>query len=155
MIKMIRSLALAATTMIPQTAFADMLDRYETAVERGAENINTFLLGRIPDLAGVMPPSDWQEVDREIGRCMLQEIGSQGGDAAVEAHVRRFEEVAETPITSYAGLVELLSTPILTGAALSADHACGQTERSLKLAVESGMMEVLAKPENQRLLMAD
>jgi hypothetical protein len=150
---MSRRLALAiAVGLIPQFARAELIDRYETGLETFLANFFAFYVSRIPALEGNTPRTEWEEIDRTIGRCVLASYEAEAGAQGVEDFVKRIEALAALQITSNRALMAAMS-PIMTDTVANAAAAtCGQEQRTQELMAATRMMEILSDPANLALL---
>ncbi len=151
-----RSLALAAlAVLLPLAAHADaMLDRYIAASTTQAEAMQSFLVSRVPDLADVLPPTEWGDEEVAVAQCTLDGIRDARGEAGVEEFVAATEMMAATPITSFgsigAGAPEILTDDL----SMQLTQDCGGMELAMRQMQESGLMEKLQDPAIMQALMA-
>jgi hypothetical protein len=149
-------LALAQTAMAQDAlARSDLLERYETASERLSGNFIGFYLSRLPEHADKMPGTDWEEVDREIGTCVLAQIEDEKGRDAAESLVVVVETMADTEIASFADFQRVITFQISDGAALAALSGCGQQDRAFLRDYEAGLVDLLSDPAIVARLQAD
>lgn len=146
---------LAATCLIPSLARADLLNRYETGFETFSARFYAFYISRIPELKGNTPPVEWQEIDREIGRCVLATYESERGAAAAEAMVAGIEVLAATEISTKSGLDAAMAPLMTDDVANRAAESCGQIDRTNEIVSATRMLEIITSPANHALLNAD
>lgn len=151
-----RSLALAALAVaLPLAAHADAaLDRYIAASTAQAEMMQGFLVSRVPDLADVLPPTEWGEEEIAVAQCTLDGIRDARGESGVEDYLVALETVAAQPITSFASIGTNLPEVLSDDLAMELAQGCGGMELAMRQMQESGLMEKLQDPAIMQALMA-
>ena len=146
---------LAVSAVVPTFANADLLDRYETAMERFQINFTAFYISRIPELEGNMPPTEWEDIDRDIGRCVLKTYEAATGAAGVEAFVIGIEALAAVEVTSNRVITAAMAPVMADTVANAAVESCGQNDRTNEILARTGMIAIISDPENQVALNAE
>lgn len=142
-------------SLIPTLVHADLLLRYENGIEAFMANFSAFYISRVPELEGNMTPIEWEDIDREIGRCVLAAYEAELGADAAEDFVAEVEALARVDITSNRVMNEAMA-PIMTNAAANrAVAVCGQNERTAEQLANSRMIEIISDPKNLALLNAE
>ena len=146
---------LLALATCPQAVFADLLARYEAAAEQTSRNLIGFYLSRLPEHADKMPTTEWEAIDREIAVCVLARVEDEKGPDAAENLIVLFESMVTIEVTTFAGVMELMSVQITDATALAALSECGQMERNALRDQESGLMDLVSDPGIAARLRAD
>lgn len=142
-------------TLLPGLARADMLDRYRDASVAQATRIHAFMIARVPEIEAVLPDTDWTPAMDAVATCTLDGIKAAKGDDGVEAYVAALEAWSATEITSMGTMADGMD-PILGDAlALQLTQDCGGMELAATQMRESGMIEMMSRPDVMERLMAE
>jgi hypothetical protein len=136
-------------------AEADDLDRLQIASEGVARQMNTFLLSRVPDLAGILPPVDWQAEERAVARCTLDGIAAEKGAEGVEAYVAGMERWAAAPIRTMNDRAAAMPRIMTDDLVMILADQCGAMKLAERRAAESGWAEAAQRPEVMAALWAE
>ena len=152
-----KPLALAALCALsfPALASADaLLDRNQAASTAQAQASQAFLVARVPELAAVLPPSEWTPEMIAVAECTLDGVRAERGDAGVEEFVAATEEWAAMPVTSFTGMGENMPAVLSDSLSMELAQSCGGMELAMRQMQESGMLAVLQQPDVMQRLMA-
>lgn len=148
-----RILAIALTLIGAPALAQSELDRLEAASVSAGENLETFLVSRVPEIAPAIPDWAWDEDMRAAAVCTLDAIRAEGGDAAVEGYLDEMEVFAEVEITSMEQVAAITPVPINTDFAMRTGQACGTAEIAMRRMRDSGLMEAMMAPDVMGRLM--
>ena len=142
-------------TLLPGLARADLLDRYRDATVAQATRMHAFMIARVPEIAAVLPDTDWTPAMDAIATCTLDGIRAANGEDGVEAYVTALESWSATEIRSMSTMADGMD-PILGDAlALQLAQDCGGMELAATQMRESGMIEMMSRPDVMERLMAE
>jgi hypothetical protein len=148
-----RILAIALTLIGAPALAQSELDRLEAASVSAGENLEAFLVSRVPEIAPAIPDWAWDEDMRAAAVCTLDAIRAEGGDAAVEGYLDEMEVFAEIEITSMEQVAAITPVPINTDFAMRTGQACGTAEIAMRRMRDSGLMEAMMTPDVMGRLM--
>jgi hypothetical protein len=148
-----RILAIALTLIGAPALAQSELDRLEAASVSAGENLEAFLVSRVPEIAPAIPDWAWDEDMRAAAVCTLDAIRAEGGDAAVEGYLDEMEVFAEIEITSMEQVAAITPVPINTDFAMRTGQACGTAEIAMRRMRDSGLMEAMMAPDVMGRLM--
>ncbi len=140
-----KRIVLAGFLALSTPALADDLTRLEAATEAATRQLNAFLVSRAPELGPVMPSEAWDSRFRNAGRCFLNEIARQKGDAGVATYLNALEGWGQTKITSMSQLGRM-PAPLVDAAAQSAAKTCKTIELATFRMYQSGMLQMMQDP---------
>ncbi len=148
--------AFLATALILMTApvlAQSDLQRLEAATVAAGENIEAFLVSRVPTLADSMPDWTFDDELRAAGACTLEEIRNRNGNAAVEQYLTSLEAFAELEITSMQQMATATPVPIDADTGMQIARICGSDEIAMRRVTELGFMEAMMDPDVMMALM--
>lgn len=142
-------------TLLPCLASADMLDRYRDASVAQATRMHEFMIARVPEIEAVLPNTDWTPEMDAVASCTLDGLRAANGDDGVEAYVAALEAWSAIEIRSMSTMADGMD-PILGDAlALQLAQDCGGMELAATQMRESGMLEMMTRPDVMERLMAE
>ena len=143
---------LALSILATPVAAQSELDRMETAAETAAQAMEVFMVSRVPALADVMVPWEWDDELRQLGACTLDVVRGIGGDAMVSEYVSQMETYAAAEFNSLQSFSS--NAPSIGIQHFEAiDAACQTATVSQRRMVESGLMDAMMQPEVIQALM--
>ena len=144
-----------AVILAPTFARADMLDRYRDASVAQATRMHEFMIARVPEIEAVLPGNDWTPAMDAVATCTLDGIRAAKGEDGVVAYVTALEAWSATEIRSMSTMADGMD-PILGDAlALQLSQDCGGMELAATQMRESGMIDVMSRPDVMERLMAE
>jgi len=150
----LRALALLLALTLPGAALADLLDRYRTASEAQAASMAAFMTARVPDLAEVIPPPEWSPEAEAVGVCTLDAVLAARGADGLEAFVGAVEAMAAIEITSMEAFAAQTPPLLAEEFFLQVSQDCGAMDLAFQQMQDSGMLEMMQRPEVMEALMA-
>lgn len=150
------ALTLALTSaLLPTLAHADIRDRYRDASVAQATRMHAFMVSRVPEIAAVLPDTTWTPQMDAIATCTIDGLRAAKGDTGVEAYVTALEAWSAQEIRSMATMADGMD-PILSDAlALQLAQDCGGMELAAQQMQNSGMVEMLSRPDVMERVMAE
>ncbi len=157
---MTRRFAFAAVValagMMPFAAQADdLLDRYKAASQMQAEKMSDFMIARVPELEGVIPPTEWTAEADVVGQCTVDRVRADRGEDGLEAYVAAVEEMAAVEVTSLSQMGENIPELLTDMYFMQVAQDCGAMDLAQKQMEESGMLAMMADPGVMERLAAD
>jgi hypothetical protein len=144
-----------ASFLMPTFASADMIDRYRDATVAQATRMHAFMIARVPEIEAVLPSTEWTPELNAIATCTLDGIRAANGEDGVDAYVTALEAWSATEIRSMGTMADGMD-PILGDAlALQLAQDCGGMELAATQMRESGMIEMMSRPDVMERLMAE
>ena len=144
-----------ACSLAPTLVFADMLDRYQDAVTTQAVRMHDFMVGRVPEMADVLPDTAWTPEMEAVATCTLDGLNAARGGDGVEAYVAALEAWSIIEIRSLGTMADGMDPILGDDLALTLSQDCGGMELAAKQMQQSGMMEMMSRPDVMKRLLAE
>ena len=144
-----------ACGLAPTLAFADMLDRYRDAVTTQAVRMQDFMVSRVPEMADVLPDTTWTPAMEAVATCTLDGLNAARGGDGVEAYVAALEAWSATEIRSLGTMADGMDPILGDDLALTLSQDCGGMDLAAKQMQDSGMLEIMSRPDVMERLMAE
>ena len=144
-----------APTLAPTLARADMLDRYRDASVAQAARMHEFMISRVPEIEAVLPDTTWTPEMDAVATCTIDGIRASRGDNGVEAYVAALEAWSAQDIRSMGTMADGMDPVLSDSLALQVAQDCGGMELAAAQMQNSGMIEMISRPDVMERLMAE